>query len=161
MSSQIPKSHTRLERDIAVYEWLHLVPWKAPKILSHPSGFLQENIWTLELLRFTAQLSDMCAVFLYLYKGQHHHGKVQRVGARLPGFPCTGIALSKFLHLLLCHVRTNTVTTLHGSPTMVLTTQQSGCVVTKKCMAWEVLQGRESSCSSFIPDEQTLNFDCQ
>lgn len=32
MSSQIPKSHIRLERDIAVYEWLHLVSSKAQKI---------------------------------------------------------------------------------------------------------------------------------
>lgn len=32
MSSQIPKSHIRLERDIAVYEWLHLVPLKAQEI---------------------------------------------------------------------------------------------------------------------------------
>lgn len=31
MSSQIPKSPIRLERDIAVYEWLHLVPPQSPK----------------------------------------------------------------------------------------------------------------------------------
>lgn len=155
MSSQIPKSHIRLERDIAVYEWLHLVPWKAPKILSRSSGSSPPpQIFEL-LSSWDSQPSCLtCAPPFYSPTRDNHHGKVQsRIQAAwvpLQWKLWGSFSISSFV----------TWEWTQHPHCMVLLPQRwshskAAVLITKKYMAWEVLQGRESS------DEQTFTFDCR